>query len=129
MMFGSDRRAALPVLLLMAVFARALVPLGYMPTAAGSDLWFELCPEGLTPELAQYLAGLREHGHSGHDGHADPDGEAHACPLGHLLAAAAAVDHPAPILLSGVSPLPPIPVDYDFTSRSASFYRSRGPPA
>jgi hypothetical protein len=119
-------RARLTSLLVAAVCARALVPLGYMPAGAGSDLWFELCPDGLPQEVARYLAGTDDHGH--HE-HGDEAGEAHTCPLGHMLAAAAAVDHSEAVPLADARPLPPVLLDYEFTTRSINHYRSRGPPS
>ena len=119
-------RATLASLLVAGVCARALVPLGYMPAGAGSDLWFELCPDGLPSEMVRYLAGPDDHGH--HE-HGDQGGEAHTCPLGHMLAAAAAIDHSEAVLLTVTRPLPPVLFDYEFTSRSINHYRSRGPPS
>ena len=82
--------------------------------------------QGLPPEMVAYLAGPDDHGH--HE-HGDQGGEAHTCQLGHMLAAAAAVDHSEAVILTDTRPLPPVLLDYEFTSRSINHYRSRGPPS
>lgn len=114
-----------PLLLLSAaLLLRAAIPAGYMPAAAGSGLLFEFCPEGISVEFMQILAGETGHDHHGGDEHDD-----HKCPVGHMLLSAAAVDSaeqielaPVPQALFAVTP-------YSFTSISPTYYRSRGPPA
>ncbi len=116
-----------PLLLLSAaLLLRAAIPAGYMPAAAGSGLLFEFCPEGISVEFMQILAGDSGHDHAGHGGTDDGD---HKCPVGHMLLSAAAVDNadhtesaPIPQVLLAVTP-------YSFTSASHTYYRSRGPPA
>jgi len=129
MLSGQLKSANLALLLVAAVFARALIPLGYMPAGAGGEHWFELCPEGLPPEFAQFLAGTQHHGHQHHDDGNGNGGTAHLCPLGHMLSSAAAVDDTWPAVAAAPVPFPPVIVHDDFTSQPTRLYRSRGPPA
>ncbi len=116
------------MLLVAALLLRAVVPAGYMP-AAGSGLWFELCPEGLPAEFAALLTGETGHHHHGHADGENTGDDAHQCPVGHMLLSAAAVDsasQPAELALD--RPPATIPI-YSFTSASRNHYRSRDPPA
>ena len=114
-------------LLFAALLLRAVIPAGYMPAGADSDLWFEFCPEGVSAEFMQALAGESSDGHhhdNSHDNHDD-----HKCPVGHMLSSAAAVDHSwQPAIVPADAPLTTI-THYAFTSVSRTNYHSRGPPA
>jgi len=118
-----------PLLLLSAsLLLRALIPIGYMPAAAGSGLVFEFCPEGIPKAFMQVLAGDSAAGH-GHTGHSEAADEVHHCPVGHLLLSAAAVDDSgqAEAIPSQSVPAPVSPRSW--TSVSRTTYHSRGPPA
>lgn len=84
---------ALPVLL-VTLLLRAAIPDGYMPAAASSGLFAELCPTGMPFGFMQAISGADGgHHHGSHD-----DGSSHYnsdhCPIGHLLSGAVAVDIP-----------------------------------
>jgi len=116
-----------PLLLLSAaLLLRAAIPAGYMPAAAGSELLFEFCPEGISVEFMQILSGDAEHDHSDHGG---TDGDDHKCPVGHMLLSAAAVDNAEQIELAPNPQALFAVTHYSFTSVSPTYYRSRGPPA
>jgi hypothetical protein len=109
---------------------RALTPDGYMPGGKGSGLLFELCPSGMPAEIMLALAGDKHHHHHGHaDGDSSSVSGTEQCPIGHMLASAAAVD-------TGVPPaiLPEVALFDDTMAvvayrSSATAYRSRAPPA
>lgn len=116
-----------PLLLLSAaLLLRAAIPAGYMPAAAGSGLLFEFCPEGISVEFMQILAGDSGHDHSDHGG---TDGDNHKCPVGHMLLSAAAVDDAEQVVLAPTAQALATISSYSFTSVSRTHYRSRGPPA
>ena len=84
-------RGLLPALLALVVL-RALVPVGYMPAAAGSGLLLELCHESVPAGFLQAPTGDHTHaGHSGHGAHGQGDHQsmAESCSFGHLLSQAA----------------------------------------
>jgi len=116
-------------LLLVALLMRAGIPDGYMPSAPGSGLLFELCPAGVPAGFMSALTGSDRHHH-----HNKPDDsrlhfDAGQCPIGHLLSSAVAFDDH---WQSDVVPeLRDFIVDPDLiiTSRVPVSYRSRGPPA
>lgn len=117
-----------PLLLLSAaLLLRAAIPAGYMPAAAGSGLLFEFCPEGISVEFMQILAGDTGHDHSHGDDGVDHD--KHKCPVGHMLLSAAAVDNAAEIILAPAVQALIANSYYSFTSVSRTHYQSRGPPA
>lgn len=95
---------ALPVVL-GTLLLRAAIPDGYMPAAAGSGLFVELCPTGMPVGFYQAVTGA-DSGHHHHHGSQDDARGLYAssqCPIGHLLSAAVAVDVPP---LADVAPLP-----------------------
>lgn len=116
-----------PLLILSAaLLLRAAIPAGYMPAAAGSGLLFEFCPEGISVEFMQILAGDTGHDHADHGG---ADGDDHKCPVGHMLLSAAAIDDPVQESPAPLTQAIVTNTSYSFTSISPTYYRSRGPPA
>lgn len=123
------KRQFLLVAALVMLSLRALTPDGYMPGSANSGLLYELCPDGMPAAIMRALAGGGHHHHH----HGSDDSSAvtgtEQCPIGHMLASAAAVD-------TGSAPeaLQDTPV-FDETSSPVFFrapatvYRSRAPPA
>ncbi len=121
-------RIATPALLAL-VLLRALVPMGYMPSAAGSGFLFEMCHEAEPARFLAALGGEHTHGHHAHHQGADDESADESCAFGHLLSQAA--------IESGISldlatadpgaPLIPAPVA---RPELASRYRQdpRGPP-
>ncbi len=110
---------------------RALAPVGYMPSAVGDGLLFELCPEQLPPGFV--LSSTSSH----HDHHnqaasepSQPAGGADQCQIGHLLFSAIAVDAPAvdEIQNKAISEFTPSAIT-TIPRATASAYRSRAPPA
>ena len=138
-MNGARNKRLLTLMLVFATLAmRASIPEGYMPSAPGTGLLYELCPSAVPAEVMQVLQSRKgggHHVHHGHHGRADPatgDHSAHdgaQCPIGHLLASAVVID-----MGSEAETLPNAP---DFvaipvlirsrTVRTAT--SSRGPPA
>lgn len=117
-----------PLLILSAAFLlRAVIPAGYMP-AAGSGLWFELCPEALPTSVMQSLTGESAHEH-GHMDHGDSGDDNHQCPVGHMLSSAAAVDHSWQAEAAPILPALHKQLSYSFATVSRTNYHSRGPPA
>lgn len=118
-----------PLLLLSAaLLLRAAIPAGYMPAAAGSGLLFEFCPEGISVEFMQILAGDGDTGHAHNHGDSS-HGDDHKCPVGHMLLSAAAVDNAAEIVLAPAVQALSTTSSYSFNSVSRTYYHSRGPPA
>ena len=125
-----------PFLLLSValLLLRAIVPVGYMPATFGSGLLFELCPENVSTEFMQFLAGLDEQGHHDHgqpnhgNGHGDAHDD-HRCPMGQMLLTAAAVDNAWQSQLAPAVAIAPTIAATSFTSVSPTHTRSRGPPA
>jgi len=117
------------VLLLAALLMRAGIPDGYMPSAPGSGLLFELCPAGVPAGFMSALAGTEHHHHHDEADASQSHFDAGQCPIGHLLSSTVAFDNPwqldaTPELASFVA----APVLTN-TSRVHVGYRSRGPPA
>ena len=116
----------------LAGFAlRALAPVGYMPSAAGDGLLFELCPEQLPPGFV--LSSTSSH-HDHHNKTASdtpqPADGADQCQIGHLLFSAIAVDAPAIDEIQNKPISEFIPRAITTISRAApSAYQSRAPPA
>ena len=75
-------RFLLPVFL-TGVLLRAFIPAGYMPTAPGKGLLFELCHDGLP---VSFMAALDEHAHHGDHGTHDDHGAVGDCSFGHIVA-------------------------------------------
>ena len=125
-----DQKRLTPALLLFAaLLLRAVIPAGYMPAAAGSGLWFELCPQGLSAEFAEFLSGdIGHHHHGSADGENTGDDD-HQCPVGHMLLSAAAADSTSQSADLAVDVTPATISNYSFTSTTRSHYYSRGPPA
>ena len=116
------------LVLAAAVFLRAVVPAGYMPSSVGSGLLFELCPEGVPAEFMAMLSGSKGHDHGDqHSEHHEAGG--HDCSMGHLLLSAAAVDNSADNEVAPATPVFAIVPRYSFTSAVRTHYHSRGPPA
>lgn len=120
------RRVAL--LLLATLLLRAAIPDGYMPSRAGSELLFELCPSGVPASLMEALAGGASGRHHAHGAGDATHFDASQCPIGHFLSMAAIVDDvPAPdvvpvrITRAEWTVAAPAPV-------TRRLYRSRGPP-
>ena len=81
--FSNIPRRAL-ALVTAAFLLRALVPAGYMVAAPGQGLLFELCHEGMPPEIMAAIAG-HEHGHAHHGHHGGDEAANGDCSVGHLL--------------------------------------------
>ena len=117
---------------MLASFAlRALAPLGYMPSVAGSGLLFELCPEQLPPGFVLSNTSSH-HDHHKHAAYAKsaPADSPDQCQVGHLLYSAIAIDAPAVDALINSSLSEFIPATDTTLSRTAAMvYRSRAPPA
>ena len=130
MLRGNFRKLAI-VSVLTGFALRALAPVGYMPSAVGDGLLFELCPEQLPPGFV--LSSTSSH----HDHHnqaasdtSQPADAADQCQIGHLLFSAIAVDAPAVDGIQNEAISEFIPSAITTISRAtASAYRSRAPPA
>ncbi len=117
------------LLLVAALLLRAVIPAGYMPAAAGSGLWFELCPEGVPTEWTEFLTGATGHHHHGNADGENTGDDDHQCPVGHMLLSAAAADSTSQSVDLALD-LPPATISiYSFTSTLRTHYYSRGPPA
>jgi len=117
------------ILLLTALLMRAGIPDGYMPSAPGSRLLFELCPAGVPAGFMLALGGTEHHHHDDEADASQSHFDAGQCPIGHLLSSTIAFDNPwqldaTPALASFVA----APVRTNI-SRAHVRYRSRGPPA
>lgn len=123
----NDRvNALLLAIALAALWMRALTPEGYMPGSRGSGLLFELCPSGMPVQIMRSLGRGHHHHHGGDN---VPASGTEACPIGHMLSAAAAVDSGLSVELHAVAPRPEpqraiVPARSQITA-----YRSRAPPA
>lgn len=114
---------------LATLVVRAAIPAGYMPSAAGDGLVFEMCPSAVPAQILAAMSGAGHH-HAGHD----PDSggthfDAGQCPIGQLLSIAAAIDElpfdsiaPAAVLLNARAPAV-------LRSHQQPTRRSRDPPA
>jgi hypothetical protein len=122
----------LAIVSVLAGFAlRSLAPVGYMPSAVGDGLLFELCPEQLPAGFV--LSSAASH----HDHHSQsasdtsqPADSPDQCQIGHLLFSAIAVDAPMvdAIQNNAISEFIPS-VTTTLSSATTSAYRSRAPPA
>jgi len=116
-------------LLLVALLMRAGIPDGYMPSAQGDGLLFELCPAGVPAGFMSALADSEHHRHHDKADASQSHFDAGQCPIGHLLSSTAVFDNPwqldaIPELADFLST--PVLIN---TSRVPVSYRSRGPPA
>ena len=121
------RSTRITLLVAAVVFARALIPAGYMPGSAESGLLFVLCPEGVPAGFSQFLSGSDLDDTHAH--HAVAGQDDHHCPIGHMLTSVAAADDvwaPSPEASNSV---PAVAFVHSFVSVNRSTYRSRGPPA
>ena len=127
-----DHYRKLAIVSVLAGFAlRSLAPVGYMPSAVGDGLLFELCPEQLPAGFV--LSSTSSH----HDHHnqsasdtSQPADSADQCQIGHLLFSAIAVDAPMVDAIQNKAVSEFIPSATTTLSRStASAYQSRAPPA
>ena len=115
---------------LVMLSLRALTPDGYMPGSKDSGLLYELCPSGMPQEVMRVLAGR---GHHHHHQHGADDGASvsatEQCPIGHMLASAAATDMSAPteLLPDATFIVPELPAAHSVARTTA--FRSRAPPA
>jgi len=110
---------------------RALAPVGYMPSAAGDGLLFELCPEQLPPGFVlSSSSSHHDHHNQAASGTSQPANGADQCQIGHLLFSAIAVDAPAIDGIQNKTLSAFIPSATTTISRSATAaYQSRAPPA
>ena len=124
-MLHAARRQPLVLIAALAMLSvRALTPAGYMPGSPASGLLYELCPAGMPAAVMQALGG-------GHHHHHDSTGEVASdeqCPIGHMLAAAVAVDTPvSTTLVPGIADIE-APVAALLRLARVPTYRSRAPP-
>ena len=126
---GRNRQLFL-VATLATLALRALAPDGYMPGSADSGLLYELCPEGMPVEIMQALAGDNQHHHHhGGDSEAASASSSEQCPIGHMLAGAAATDDAVPIAVPRVRiDVEWVRLDVRDATRTVA-YSSRAPPA
>ncbi len=116
----------------LAGFAlRALAPVGYMPSAAGDGLLFELCPEQLPPGFVlSSSSSHHDHHNQAASGTSQPANGADQCQIGHLLFSAIAVDAPA---IDGIQikalPAFILSATTTLSRTTATAYQSRAPPA
>ncbi|MGI9203561.1 MAG: hypothetical protein ACR2Q3_06105 [Woeseiaceae bacterium] len=123
-----DNRLKPVVLLLAMLLLRAAIPVGFMPAAIGSGTLVVFCPDGVSAEFMQFLAGDTGGNHD-HLEHGIDGDDSHQCPIGHLLLPAAATDSGASAAEVASAPPPTTATAYSFTSVSRTHYYSRGPPA
>ncbi len=78
---------------LLAMLLRAAMPAGFMPSALADGWYLQLCPHGLSPQVAEALFGTADHHH--HHGTDVPEQDsAHSplqCEFGSGFAASALV--------------------------------------
>jgi len=128
MSFFASNRQPLLIAALVALSLRALTPDGYMPGSEHSGLLYELCPDGMPAEIMQALAGDQHHHHHGGEDGASVTGT-EQCPIGHMLASAAAGDMGAqPDLVPDAAAFEEAPATLLFRVPTTA-YRSRAPPA
>ena len=108
---------------------RAAIPAGFMPSAVGDGLPFEMCPSAVPAEILVAMSGAGHH-HAGHD--TDRDGshfQAGHCPIGQVLSTAIADDGQTAIeVVPAVAALAP-QFETALSSFEQSTRRSRDPPA
>lgn len=130
-----DRKLIAIGLLLAALATRAATPDGFMPSAPGNGLLFELCPSAVPAEVMQVIRSWQHGGHHMHHGHHGAHDGKHGahdskqCPIGHLLASVVAVD--TTWAAEDVPSKPvyvPAPVVIRFASPRTA-YSSRDPPS
>lgn len=134
MLRNRHKKSVAFMVVLTTLAMRAAIPEGFMPSALGSGLLYELCPSAVPAEVMQVLranqghAGHHAHHHkTDHSEHSQHDGN--QCEIGHLLASAVAVD------MSWQAQLPPpvvvyaVPAAIPYNSATRTSYASRDPPA
>ena len=133
-----NRKLIALVLLLATLGTRAATPEGFMPSAPGKGLLFELCPTAVTPEVMAVIRSWQPVSHRGqHDHHAAAGDhsaghdvhDSSQCPIGHLLSSAVAVDT---TWASEAIPATPVYFAAPITVRASAFrasYSSRDPPS
>lgn len=130
-----NRKLVAIVLLLATLGARAATPDGFMPSAPGNGLLFELCPSAVPARVMQVIRSWQHGDHHMHHGRHGAHGGKHGahdskqCPIGHLLASAAAVDTTWAAEEVPSKPVyVPAPVVIRLTSPRTA-YSSRDPPS
>ncbi len=127
MKYAARQPRPLLIAALAMLALRALTPAGYMPGSPDSGLLYELCPSGMPAEIMRALGG----GHHQHHHHEKTGGMAgdEQCPIGHMLAAAVAMDSLAATALAfGAQEIEAVPFVMP-TAANITAYRSRAPPA
>jgi hypothetical protein len=131
-MLRSHRQQSFAFLVLLSTLAmRAAIPEGFMPSAIGSGLLYELCPSAVPAGVMQVLRANKGHGghHAHHHNAEHSKHDGNQCEIGHLLASAVAVD------MSWQAELPPpvalhaLPSAIPYNSATRTTYASRDPPA
>ena len=114
---------------LATLVLRAAIPAGFMPSAAGGGLPFEMCPSAVPAEILAAMSGAGHH-HTGHDADRDSSHfEAGHCPIGQALSTAIADNGLTAIEFApAVAVLEPR-VETALSSFEQSTRRSRDPPA
>lgn len=111
---------------LLALAARALIPLGYMPGNLLEGEFMVLCPTGMPEGF------LVAEGHHHHDAHGDADGMVdadRACPIGTSLKYASAPPDLAIVAeIFRVEPAPPVRLRVFRESQPSRPFLPRGPP-
>lgn len=124
------------LVLLTTLAMRAAIPDGYMPSAVGSGLLYELCPSAVPPEVMQVLQANKGHGgqHAHHHAHATDHSQhsqldGNQCEIGHLLASAVAVDMVWQAQLPPAATVYALPAVITYNNATRTSYASRDPPA
>lgn len=126
-----DRRQWVISFLLVALVARSLVPVGYMPSA-GNAFHLEICPEGLPPEILAIVQPSHHHHH--HDGSPGAPHEHDPYRNEHCAFAAASGMGPAPHGCEGLAQVsesraPPVAVAVSLPeNRRFRIAQPRAPP-
>jgi hypothetical protein len=96
-------------ILLMTLVVRALIPVGFMPSAE-HPFTVQICPDGFPPQLLGPERGSRHHHGAGQNTSRDMLGGTHQHDPSHsehCAFASAAGMGPAPYAITGVAPLEP----------------------
>lgn len=128
-MNGNVHRYQLSLLLLATLLLRASIPDGYMPAALASGLPFVLCPSGVPTGFMATLTASDQHRHHETDRSAGSHFESGQCPIGHMLAPAAAIADHCPTVATPAPPAFTALPDPIYASVMPVKPRSRGPPA
>ena len=124
---AKTRLLLLPLALLM-LSLRALTPEGYMVSAAGSGLLFELCPDGVPADVMQALTGKHHHHHGGGES-TEQAPSSEQCPIGHMLSTAMAGECEAADIALAQQQLSSSPQPISVSQALRTAYLSRAPPA